>query len=209
MEREEKLELLTDVMLVAYGIKPAFLRYVTSSKEVEEIIEVVKDFCCKMNINNLGYFVCCNKIDEEPKKIHWIAIGQRRVLELLPLIAIFNEKGYFKEKYKSILMEALHGYILGYPLCCIKNFILYDGDLIKVYKHYKKQLKGKDKYNIRLVKERLGKKKILKILKDTIYHIPCSPDCEETAKLYKTYKKWRKKIMKILRKNVSLHNEKV
>ena len=160
--------ILCEFYMVEKGIKSACF-YTGNPKELKKVIKLAS--CFKL------YFI---------EKDDWIVFSSDKTL--MRLFDLF--KGHYKLRHKIL------GIMCGYPDCCIKDYLKYQGDegFKKKYKKYKKMLsKKKDPYELEIKED----KESICFIKIS-HHIPCSPFCEETKKIMRIYKYHYKQFLKKL-----------
>lgn len=170
-----KHENFGDIILVMSGVKPACLLGFNNMEE----FEYIKNKINKINkLSYLHYYIKSKKSIE-----YYILLSKS-----LTLIKLFNfiltKKNYTTPTFRYAL-----GIVCGFPTCCIDNFRDCKYDIVRAYKKYKEKLGNKkDPYNLEFKVELYGKAEITRVKHDVIGHIPCSPDCVETRRIYKRYK---------------------
>jgi len=165
---------------------------------VEYLAEYEK--CAKIfNLEKLLFYHIPTK---SKQKVPCVIFGDADVLYLVNAIIKANPKLVGTKEWNKIV-----GILCNIPICCIEEYLGCNSDIVKMYENYNKLLRGKkDPYNINLnstIDKETGEGEEA-IVRKVIFHVPCSPECKETKKLYLKYKKARNKFNIFLQEHPEL-----
>ena len=167
--------------LVSRKIKPV-ASFCIDSKEKLKFLDKMADI---FSLNKLF----------SPEKQQWVMYGDYPILHSLEILL-----KKCKEMKQKELVEII-GVLCGIPECCIRKFLKFKAykpkGMEEVYGDYKRLLKSReDPYKLIINKTT----EEITVTKNRIFHIPCSPNCKETKKLFNTYKKEYENFRRLMRK---------
>lgn len=183
--------LLYELFLVEKGVKPACIFLCNTKKEKEELISTIRFF---YNILNLGKDMIAMRIEEGTNnlKVEYFLFSKCEAL-----IKLLN---YLIQNIRLTEVQSIYilGIILGYPECCIKNYVNIYRSIKKAkefFENYKKKLKNSnDPFELKLVEFEFHKKYIC--------HLPCSPYCKESLAMRRKFKRLQKELVKKIIKKI-------